>query len=112
MVENFQDKANFIWQVSHIINILNETYGVNLADDDKVDIERMQERLAANEELREVTQSDNSKENIKYKFDKTVDNLLLDFVTAKTELYKKLTEPKVNRLFKSKWFDDYYQPYE
>lgn len=94
--------------LSHIINTLNETYGVNLSEDDKVDLEQMQERLLANEELLGVTQSDNSKENIKYKFNKTVDTLLLDFVTAKTELYKKLTEPKVNKLFKTKWFDDFY----
>jgi len=51
-------------------------------------------------------------ENVKYKFEKVVDGLLLDFVTAKTELYKKLTEPKVNKLFKSKWFDDFYQKYD
>jgi len=94
--------------LSHIINTLNETYGLNLSDDDKVDLERMQEKLVANEELQEVARSDNSKENIKYKFNKTVDMLLLDFVTTKTELYKKLTERKVNRLFKSKWFDDFY----
>lgn len=98
--------------LSHIINTINETYGINLSEDDKVDIERIQEQLATNDELREVVQSDNSKENVKYKFDKIFDMLLLDYVTSKTELYKKLTEPKVNRLFKSKWFDDYYQPYE
>lgn len=98
--------------LSHIINTLNETYGLNLSDDDKVDMEHMQERLAADEELQEVVRSDNSKENVKYKFEKTVDTLLLDFVTAKTELYKKLTDPKVNKLFKSKWFDDFYDLYK
>jgi len=95
--------------LSHIINTINETYGINLSDDDKVDIERMQEQLVANEELQAVTQADNSRENIQQKFNKIVDTLLLDYVTSKTELYRKLTEPKVNRLFKTKWFDDYYQ---
>jgi len=85
---------------------------VTLDEDDKIDIERVQEKLVANQELQEVAQSDNSKENVKYKFEKVVDGLLLDFVTAKTELYKKLTEPKVNKLFKSKWFDDFYQKYD
>ncbi len=94
--------------LSNIINTINETYGLDLTDDDKVDIERMQEKLAENQELQEVAQSDNSRENVKYKFEKVVDMLLLDYVTSKTELYKKLTEPKVNKLFKSKWFDDYF----
>lgn len=97
--------------LSHIINTLNETYGVNLSEDDKVDIERMHERLIANEELGVVATSDNSRDNVRHKFDRVVDELLLDFVTAKTDLYRKLTEPKVNKLFKSKWFNDYYGQY-
>ena len=98
--------------MSLIISTVNEAYGVNLSDEDKVDIERIQSKLIANEGLREAVQSDNSRENVKYKFDKVVNELLLDFVTSKTELYKKLTEPKINQLFKSKWFESYYQPYE
>jgi type I restriction enzyme R subunit len=98
--------------LSHIIQTMNETYGINLSDDDKVDIERMQEKLVTNQELQEVAQSDNSRENVKYKFNKIVDELLLEYVTAKTELFKKLTEPKVNKLFKTKWFDEYYRPYQ
>jgi type I restriction enzyme R subunit len=39
------------------------------------------------------------------KFDKVVDDLLLDFVNTKLDLYKKLTAPEVNATFKSKWFE-------
>ncbi len=49
----------------------------------------------------------NTLENIRYKFDKVVDELLLDFVHTKLDLYKKLSNPKVNPMFKSKWFDGY-----
>jgi len=52
--------------------------------------------------------SDNTLANMKYKFDKVVDDLLLGFVNDKIELYKKLTDPKVNNLFKHKWFEGYY----
>ena len=38
-------------------------------------------------------------------FDKVVDDLLLDFVNTKIDLYKKLTAPKVNETFKNKWFE-------
>ncbi len=95
--------------LSHIIEVLNKTYGLNLTDDDHVDIQRVRDKIDAHEELRQVALSDNSRENVKYKFEKVLDALLLDYVTSKTELYRKLSEPKVNRLLKSKWFEEYYQ---
>jgi type I restriction enzyme R subunit len=99
-----QDERDLL---SNIIKVLNETYGVNLTDDDKVDIERMQEKLHEHDELREVMTSNNTLDNMKYKFNQVVDDLLLDFVNNKLDLYKKLTEPKVNTMFKSKWFEGY-----
>jgi hypothetical protein len=51
--------------------------------------------------------SGNTLENMRYKFDKVVDELLLDFVHTKLDLYKKLSDPKVNPVFKSKWFEGY-----
>jgi type I restriction enzyme R subunit len=44
---------------------------------------------------------------MKFKFDKVVDDLLLDFIGTKLDLYIKLMEPKINMLFKSKWFEVY-----
>jgi len=57
--------------------------------------------------LREFMQGDNSSANKQYKFDQTVDNLLLEFVNTKLELYKKLTDARINPMFKSKWFEGY-----
>ena len=93
--------------LSNIIKVLNDTYGVDLSDEDKVDIERMQEKLDDHEELREVMTSNNTKDNMRYKFEQVVDELLLDFVNSKLELYKKLSEPRVNTMFKSRWFEGY-----
>jgi len=95
--------------LSKILDHLNETYGVNLADEDKIDIERIQSRLEENEELRAVVTTNNTLENIRYKFNKVVDSILLDFVHTKIDLYKKLSEPRVNKMFKSKWFEGYYK---
>lgn len=93
--------------LSHIIKTLNETHGLNLTEEDKVDIERMQFKLEENEELRAFMNENNTPENIRYKFDKVVDSLLLGFVNNKIDLYKKLTDPNVNAMFKQKWFDGY-----
>ncbi|KAF5428674.1 type I restriction enzyme, R subunit [Candidatus Methanophagaceae archaeon] len=93
--------------LSHIINVLNETYGLNLTDDDKVDIEQIKIKLEENEELRDVMNANNTLENIRYKFDKVVDLELRGFVNTKIDLYKKLMDPAVNAMFKQKWFDGY-----
>ena len=47
----------------------------------------------------------NTKENIKKKFEDIFDNVILDFVNNKFELYKKLSDPQINSQFKKKWFD-------
>jgi type I restriction enzyme R subunit len=93
--------------LSNIIKALNDTYGLELTEDDKVDIGRMQEKLKERDDLRSVMTSSNTLENMRYKFDKVVDELLLDFVHTKLDLYKKLSDPKVNPMFKSKWFEGY-----
>ena len=67
----------------------------------------MQEKLKERDDLRSVMTSSNTLENMRYKFDKVVDELLLDFVHTKLDLYKKLSDPKVNPMFKSKWFEGY-----
>jgi len=97
--------------LSHIVTTLNETYGLNLTDEDKVDVEGMTTKLKENEELKAVMISNNTLDNKKYKFDKVVDDLLLDFVHTKIGLYKKLTDPRVNTLFKRKWFDGYHRKF-
>jgi len=44
---------------------------------------------------------------IKYKFDKVIENILLEFVHTKIDLYKKLTDPKVYTIFKDRLFEGY-----
>jgi hypothetical protein len=40
-----------------------------------------------------------------YKFNQVLDQLLLEFVHTKLDLYKNLTEPKVNEILKRQWFE-------
>ena len=94
--------------LSVIIKTLNDTFGLDLTEEDKVDIRRMRERLSNNEELLEFFNPDNSRDNIREKFDEEVDNELLDFINSKLELYNKLSEDRVNLLFKQLWFNELY----
>jgi type I restriction enzyme R subunit len=50
----------------------------------------------------------NSKDNIKDKFNDEIDGELLNFIDKKLEFYNKMTEDKVNSLFKNMWFNEIY----
>ena len=95
--------------LSNIIKVLNETYGINLTDEDVVDIQRIKVTVEKNQELLDVMRADNPRHVVRYKFDQVVDQILLEFVHTKLDLYKKLTDPKVNELFKRRWFDGFVQ---
>ena len=49
--------------------------------------------------------ADNTREAKEHKFHQVFDDLLLEFVNTKLDLYKKLTEPKVNKTLKRQLFD-------
>ena len=85
--------------------MLNESPGINLSRDDMACIERMQLKLSKNQALKKAMTSTTALEKMKFNFDKAVDDLLLDFIGAKLDLY--MTEPKINMIFKSKWFEVY-----
>ena len=56
-----------------------------ITKDDKIDIGPMQEKLKKRDDLPSVMTSINNLENMRYKFDKVVDKLLMDFVHTKQE---------------------------
>lgn len=91
--------------LSHIVEVLNDTYGVHLTEDDKVDIERIRIKLEANDDLHRVFTSDNTPEAMRYKFDRVLDDLILEFVHNKIDLYHKLSDQATNVMFKQKWFE-------
>jgi type I restriction enzyme R subunit len=94
--------------LTKIIKVLNETYGLDLKEEDRVEFERMRKNIYANDELMSFFNTKNSKDNIQDKFNEEIDNELLNFINTKLEFYNKLSEDKVNLMFKSLWFNDIY----
>jgi type I restriction enzyme R subunit len=94
--------------LTKIIKVLNETYGLDLKDGDKVEFEQMRKNIYENDELMSFFNDKNSKDNIQDKFNEEIDNELLNFINTKLELYNKLSEDKVNLMFKRLWFNDIY----
>lgn len=94
--------------LSVIIKTLNDTFGIDFTEEDKVDLQRLRERLTSNENLLRFFNPDNSRDNIRERFNEEVDNELLEFINSKLELYNKLTEDRINTLFKQLWFNELY----
>lgn len=98
--------------LSNIIKFLNETYNLNLTEENQIDLENIKVKLENDEELLAVMNEKNTLSAIKYKFDKILENLLLEFVHTKLDLYKKLTDPKVYSVFKDRLFEGYKEQFE
>lgn len=94
--------------LTKILKVLNDTYGLDLKDEDKVEFERMRNNIYANDELMSFFNNHNSKDNIQDKFNEEIDNELLNYINTKLEFYNKLSEDKINLTFKRLWFNDIY----
>ncbi len=82
--------------LSNIIRSLNDAYQTNFTDEDRVDIETIHRKVNENEELRQVIEGDNTEHNKRYMFDQVINEILLEFVNSKLELYTKLSTPEIN----------------
>lgn len=94
--------------LSDIIKRLNDTFGLDLSEADKVEFEKMRDNLYSNQELMSFFNKNNSKDNIQDKFNEEIDNELLNFINTKLDFYNKLTDDKVNSMFKNAWFAKLY----
>jgi type I restriction enzyme R subunit len=94
--------------ITKIIKVLNDTYGLDLKEEDKVEFEKMKKNIYSNDILMGFFNKKNSKDNIQDKFNEEIDAELLNFINTKLELYNKLSEDKVNLMFKRLWFNDIY----
>jgi len=100
-----EDKKDYL---SNIIKMLNDTYGLDLTEDDKVELTKMRQRVVDDEELMNYFNSDNSRDDVKKLFEEKIDDELLNFINSKLDLYNKLTEDRANNLFKSIFFNEIY----
>ena len=95
--------------LSNIIQALNDAYQTDFTTEDKVDIATIHQKVHANEELRQVIEGDNTETNKRYKFEQVIDEILLDFVNSKLELYTKLSKPEVNADLKRQLYQAYHE---
>jgi len=93
--------------LSRIIEELNERFGTEFSDDDRVFIEELENRLGQHPGL-EASVRANTAENARLTFDHVVADLLQDMVETNFELYKRVTDdPGFGRFFKDLLYGRY-----
>ena len=96
--------------LSEIINQVNNTYGVNLTEDDKIDIERLKERLSSNTEIKKYMTGQNTEDNKKNFFKEQFDGMMVDYINERFDFYKKMDEnPSMKNMIFKMMYDNYGQ---
>lgn len=78
--------------LTEIINQVNQKYGINLTEDDRVDLERLKKRLTDSEQVQMYMTGDNSEDNKKNYLREQFDDALLDYVNQRFEFYKRMED--------------------
>jgi type I restriction enzyme R subunit len=85
--------ADELEALSRIIHELNERFGTDLTDADRVFIEELENRLAADSALNASIRA-NTRENARLTFDHVVTDRLQDMVDTNFEFYKRVTDDR------------------
>ncbi len=93
--------------LSEIIHVLNESFGGDFTEDDKVNLDKIQKRIMENDELKKVYLGDNTESNRKHKFEEVFESVLLDLVKDNLDFYNKVKEPKRNQYVSNKFYENY-----
>ena len=93
--------------LSEIINRVNEQFGIDLTDEDKLDLENVHKRMVAHKEVEEVMNGNNSEQDKKEFFNKVLNDMFIEYVNDRFDFYKKVEDPKVNTLIKDGLYRKY-----
>jgi type I restriction enzyme R subunit len=94
--------------LSKIIAEVNTKYGVNLTEDDRVDLSRLQKRLVENPEVETYMNGDNTDANKKMFFKQMFEGMMVDFINERFEFYKKMEDnPSMKNLIFNQLYKNY-----
>jgi type I restriction enzyme R subunit len=94
--------------LSKIINQVNTTYGVNLTEEDKIDLSRLSKRLVEDPEVEKYMNGNNTEENKKNFFKQQFDGMMIDYINERFDFYKKMDDnPSMKSLIFQMMYKDY-----
>lgn len=92
--------------LSEIIKRINDLHGQEITEEDRIDLERVTERMRTDQGLLDVMTGDNSETNKKHKFDDVLSTIFLSFVNDRLDFYKKMEEPKLKGFISDMLYQD------
>ena len=94
--------------LSEIISQVNTTYGVNLTEEDKIDLSRLSQRLVEDPEVEKYMNGNNTEENKKNFFKQQFDGMMIDYINERFDFYKKMDDnPSMKSLIFQMMYKDY-----
>ena len=81
--------------LSHIIQRINDVYGVELSGEDKIDLDHVSQRIESNEELRQVMTGNNSEFDKRDFFINILRDEVSEYYGDRLDFYKKIMNLKV-----------------
>jgi type I restriction enzyme R subunit len=98
-------------KLSNIIKALNDAFGTDFTDDDKIFLGRVKDNLLGNKDLLNKIEN-NSKDNVKAIFDKYFNDEMSKLLNSNMKFYKRIVDnEKLKTKLKSALFDLVYYEY-
>ena len=93
--------------LSEIIKRVNETFGIELKEEDLVDLRNIQKRINTNEQLGKVMIGNNSENNKKKEFENMLKSEVSGFYGDKIDFFKKVMKKEVFPLIMDAMFTEF-----
>jgi type I restriction enzyme R subunit len=93
--------------LSQIIKKINEVYGTELKEEDKICLISVGDKLFNNSELDSIVRGDNSHDDKKDYFVNTFKDYIGDYYSDRMDFYKKVNNPKILPMLIDVMFNDY-----
>lgn len=97
-----EDEVDYL---SNIIDTLNESFGLELEERDKIRLKQIVEDVEADQSIKEVMSGNNTINNKRSHVNKIIDQKILDQVNESLSLYEKLSEAHVSDTIKRRLFE-------
>ena len=95
--------------LSEIINQVNNTYGVNLTEEDRLDLSRLSKRLIEDPEVEKYMNGNNTEDNKRNFFKQQFEGMMIDYINERFDFYKKMDDnPSMKNLIFQMMYKDYH----
>ena len=87
---------------------MNNTYGVNLTEEDRLDLSRLSKRLIEDPEVQKYMKGDNTEDNKQSFFKQQFEGMMIDYINERFDFYKKMDDnPSMKNLIFQMMYKDY-----